>query len=80
MNGDTTTVWHTIDEAELLSSLKTELATGLSDKVVASRQEEIGPNELIDTGTRSPLLILWEQVLQCDDPAAGCRRGSVRAA
>lgn len=61
MTAETSTAWHTIDHAELLASLESDSATGLSEEVVAQRQTEFGPNELIDTGTRSPLLILWEQ-------------------
>lgn len=61
MTEDPTKAWHTLDIDGLLKSLESSSTSGLSDAIVLRRQEEFGPNELIDTGTRSPLLILWEQ-------------------
>ena len=61
MSDAPTTAWHTIDESELLANLETDPASGLGDDAIVRRQDEFGPNELIDTGSRSPLLILWEQ-------------------
>lgn len=59
--GTTKTNWHCIDAAEVQSILETDVAQGLSESQAAERQDRYGPNELIDTGSRGPLLILWEQ-------------------
>lgn len=53
--------WHTLDCSQVLGQLETELSHGLSDEQAHDRQEEFGPNELVDMGSRGPLLILWEQ-------------------
>ena len=54
-------VWHTSEVEEVLDALGTHAASGLSDEEAARRLAELGPNELVDKGTRSPWLILWEQ-------------------
>ena len=55
------TPWHTLRCDQTLSKLESDAATGLSVEQVRERQEQFGPNELIDSETRGPLLILWEQ-------------------
>ncbi|MFT5326859.1 MAG: Ca2+-transporting ATPase, partial [Planctomycetaceae bacterium] len=55
------TVWHTLDHDQTLSKLESNAPTGLSAENVRDRLEQFGPNELIDSETRGPLLILWEQ-------------------
>lgn len=55
------TVWHTLDHDQTLSKLESNATTGLSAENVRDRLEQFGPNELIDSETRGPLLILWEQ-------------------
>ena len=53
--------WHTLDCSRVLEQLETETAYGLSDEQVFRRRDKFGPNELLDLGSRGPLLILWEQ-------------------
>lgn len=55
------TPWHTLRCDQTLSKLESDVTTGLSVEQVRDRQEQLGPNELIDSETRGPLLILWEQ-------------------
>lgn len=55
------TNWHCRDAEQVLAELQSDTGSGLSDSQVRERLEQYGPNELIDTGSRSPLLILWEQ-------------------
>lgn len=54
-------VWYTLDCSRVLEKLETKAASGLSDRQVIGRREKFGPNELLDMGSRGPLLILWEQ-------------------
>ncbi|NQV25285.1 MAG: cation-translocating P-type ATPase [Rhodopirellula sp.] len=54
-------VWHTLNHDEVLSKFESDATSGLSAEQVRVRQEQFGPNELIDSETRGPLLILWEQ-------------------
>lgn len=53
--------WHTLDCSRVLEQLETEAAYGLSDEQVFRRRDKFGPNELLDMGSRGPLMILWEQ-------------------
>jgi P-type Ca2+ transporter type 2C len=53
--------WHTSEAAEVLATLGTDAASGLSNEEATRRLEERGTNELEDRGTRSPWAILWEQ-------------------
>lgn len=52
--------WHRRDVAGTLSILGSE-RTGLSEEAARARQDQYGPNELIEKGAKSPLTILWEQ-------------------
>ena len=54
--------WYQQDVAAVLSHFETEAEQGLSENVFARRQEEFGPNELIESGGRGPWRILWEQI------------------
>ncbi len=54
--------WHTLNEKAVAENWNSDLQNGLSDELAASRLAEIGPNELIDRGTKSPWKILWEQM------------------
>lgn len=58
---ETSKSWHTLSAQETLDLLQTDGDNGLSDPEVAQRQQHFGPNELTETGGRSPLMILWEQ-------------------
>ena len=50
--------WHTSEVAEVLRALETDAESGLSDKEVARRLAEQGPNELEEKGGRDPWAIL----------------------
>jgi Ca2+-transporting ATPase len=54
--------WYTSDVADVLKTLQTDRATGLSPAEVERRLEQHGLNELIERGTKSPWSILWEQL------------------
>lgn len=56
------THWHQKSTDEALSSLQSNAARGLSDEQVAARRAQYGANELVETGGRGPLRILWEQL------------------
>jgi Ca2+-transporting ATPase len=53
--------WHKQNAQEVLEELDSNLEKGLSPEQAARRFEEVGPNELVDRGTKNPWLILWEQ-------------------
>lgn len=53
--------WHHLTVTQALESLGTDGDRGLSEAEIDRRQEIFGPNELKETGGRSPLMILWEQ-------------------
>ena len=61
MTGASQTNWHCRDAEQVLADLQSDTGSGLSNAQASKRLEQYGPNELIDTGSRSPLLILWEQ-------------------
>jgi P-type Ca2+ transporter type 2C len=54
--------WHTLEAGQALERLEVQPASGLDDEQVAERLERYGPNELVETGIKNPLLILWEQL------------------
>ncbi|GAB4468395.1 MAG: cation-translocating P-type ATPase [Anaerolineae bacterium] len=53
--------WHSLEIDEILSRLKADPEKGLSQEEANRRLEQYGPNELVETGLKSPWLILWEQ-------------------
>lgn len=55
------TVWHQLTTAETLRQLESDAADGLTAPQIDQRQREFGTNELVDTGGRGPLRIIWEQ-------------------
>jgi Ca2+-transporting ATPase len=54
--------WHRKTVADAIEQLDSDAARGLVNDLVASRQAEHGPNELVETGGRGPWRILWEQL------------------
>lgn len=54
--------WYQIESSEVLSKFETDPEVGLSTQVAKARLEKYGKNELIDRGTKNPLLILWDQI------------------
>jgi len=53
--------WHTVEPEKALWILKSDRTQGLTPEQVAQNLQHYGPNELIETGGRSPLEILWDQ-------------------
>ncbi len=54
--------WHTKTNADVLQELAADATQGLTDETVAARMAEYGENELVESGGRGPLLIIWEQL------------------
>ncbi len=53
--------WHTLSTDEALREQGVEVDAGLSDTDASLRQQQYGPNEMIERGAKSPWRILWEQ-------------------
>jgi len=53
--------WYKKDYQQVLDELGSDAAGGLTTAEVAQRLEKYGPNELIETGRKSPWRILFEQ-------------------
>ncbi|HEY9747379.1 MAG TPA: HAD-IC family P-type ATPase, partial [Allocoleopsis sp.] len=58
---DSATAWHTLEAEKALEVLRSDRQSGLTTQQVAERLERYGPNELVESGGRSPLAILWDQ-------------------
>ncbi len=56
------TIWHTLSGEDTLGRLGVRVEAGLSTSEAEARLREAGPNELVERGLKSPLLILWEQL------------------
>ncbi len=54
--------WFTKQPQEILQEFDTDLEKGLSAEEIALRQQKYGKNELIDRGTKSPWLIILDQL------------------
>ena len=57
------TTWHTLPAEQTLARLDTHEDSGLTSAEAQARLERYGPNELVERGTKSPLVILWEQMI-----------------
>ncbi|MEA5535570.1 cation-translocating P-type ATPase [Crocosphaera sp. XPORK-15E] len=53
--------WQTLSAQASLEKFQSDPEKGLTQEQINQRQQYFGPNELKDTGGRSPLTILWEQ-------------------
>lgn len=53
--------WHTRTHNEVIDALGTHVARGLASAEAEARLARHGPNELVETGAKSPWRILWEQ-------------------
>jgi Ca2+-transporting ATPase len=53
--------WHTLTAEETVRTLGVDPARGLEDDEVERRRAEYGPNTLVESRTRGPWRILWEQ-------------------
>jgi Ca2+-transporting ATPase len=56
------TDWYHLEREEALARLETNPETGLSQAEAQRRLAQVGPNELIERGLKSPWRILWEQL------------------
>jgi P-type Ca2+ transporter type 2C len=54
--------WFRLGADETAASLETRATQGLSEAEAQQRLQKYGANELVETGTKSPFLILWEQL------------------
>jgi len=54
-------LWHTISARAALAQLGTDAEHGLSSAEAQRRLEQYGPNELVEKGRKSPLVVLLEQ-------------------
>jgi Ca2+-transporting ATPase len=54
--------WHQLDAVDALRQLNTDASSGLSEAQAAERLAKLGPNELVERGSRSPWAILGEQL------------------
>ncbi|MBF2000635.1 MAG: cation-translocating P-type ATPase [Synechococcales cyanobacterium M58_A2018_015] len=53
--------WHTLEAEKALKLLESDRTSGLSTLQVEDHLRRYGPNELVETGRRTPLDILWDQ-------------------
>ena len=54
--------WYKLDADAVVGKLGSDLKEGLSATEAKARLEEYGLNELVERGSKSPLLILWDQL------------------
>jgi P-type Ca2+ transporter type 2C len=54
--------WHQLELTAVLQHLGTDALSGLSHEAVIQRQSQYGTNQLSDHTTKTPWLILWEQL------------------
>ncbi|WP_299027468.1 cation-translocating P-type ATPase [uncultured Thermanaerothrix sp.] len=54
--------WYQLSSLEVAKQLETDLRNGLSHEEAQRRLGEVGPNELVERGLKSPWRILWEQL------------------
>ena len=53
--------WYQTEAEQLIAELNSDRENGLTTAQAEQKLAEFGPNELVDRGTKSPLLILWDQ-------------------
>ena len=58
---DSAMAWHTLEAEKALEVLRSDRESGLTTQQVTERLERYGPNELVESGGRSTLAILWDQ-------------------
>ena len=56
--------WYTFSREEVLERLAVDPERGLTSQQAQERLARYGPNELVETGLKNPLLILWEQLTE----------------
>ena len=57
-------LWYQQESEDVIKQLDIDAQNGLSSSEASSRLEKYGPNELVDRGTKSPWLILWDQLTE----------------
>lgn len=58
---DPAPAWHTLASDKAIALLHSDRTQGLTTAQVQENLRHYGPNELAETGTRTPLEILWDQ-------------------
>src|SRR6476469_4597990 len=58
---DSAMAWHTLEAEKALEVLRSDRQSGLTTQQATERLERYGPNELVESGGRSALAILWDQ-------------------
>ncbi len=53
--------WHTLEPDKAIALLDSDRTTGLTAPKIAANLGRYGTNELVETGSRTPLEILWDQ-------------------
>ncbi|MFB2767817.1 cation-translocating P-type ATPase [Pelatocladus sp. BLCC-F211] len=53
--------WHTLEVNQALQKLKGDRTSGLTTTQITEKRQRYGSNELVETGGRTPLEILWDQ-------------------
>jgi len=54
--------WYQLSTNDVLQKLESDPENGLTSAEAAKRLEQYGPNELVEKGSKSPWLILWDQM------------------
>jgi Ca2+-transporting ATPase len=54
--------WYQLETSEVIETLQTDPRDGLSDEEARLRLEKHGLNELVEKGSKSPWLIIWDQM------------------
>ncbi len=54
--------WYQLETSEVIENLQTDPRDGLTDEEARLRLEKYGPNELVEKGSKSPWLIIWDQM------------------
>lgn len=58
---DNAPAWHTLESDKAIALLSSDRSTGLTAAQVQENRQHYGANELVETGTRTSLEILWDQ-------------------
>lgn len=54
-------LWHTYEAEKAIALLESDRTSGLTTQQVADHLQQFGTNELVETGQRGPMEILWDQ-------------------
>lgn len=56
--------WYTQTPEQVIAKLNVDIAKGLSTSEVEKRQEQYGLNQIVERGTKSILVLLYEQIVE----------------